>query len=65
MRHKKTINLLKDYFSTTNNDWMITQLEILETEIEMDILTENIKLLNTRNDELLWMIQQETRSTQG
>ena len=58
MRHKKTINLLKDYFSTTNNDWMITQLEILETEIEMDILTENIKLLNTRNDELLWMIQQ-------
>ena len=58
MRHKKTINLLKDYFSTTNNDWMITQLEILETEIEMDILTENIKLLNTRNDELRWMIQQ-------
>lgn len=48
MRHKKTINLLKDYFSTTNNDWMITQLEILETEIEMDILTENINLLNTR-----------------
>ena len=65
MKHKKTINLLKDYFSTTDNDWMIIQLEILETEIEMDILTENIKLLNTRNDELLWMIQQETRSTQG
>lgn len=48
MRHKKTIKLLKDYFSTTDNDWMITQLEILETEIEMDILTENINLLNTR-----------------
>ena len=48
MRHKKTIKLLKDYFSTTDNDWMITQLEILETEIEMDIITEKINLLNTR-----------------
>ena len=51
MRHKKTIKLLKDYFSATDNDWMINQLEILQTEIDIDIITEKINLLNKKNHE--------------
>lgn len=46
MRHEKTINLLKDYFSTTENTWMINQLEILESEIEISIIDAQIKVIN-------------------
>jgi hypothetical protein len=46
MRHKKTINLLKDYFSTTDNVYVQHQLEILESEVEMSIMDAQIKVMN-------------------
>lgn len=38
MKHKETLQLLKDYASTTNKDGLTHLLKILELEIELSIL---------------------------
>ena len=40
----KTLQLLKDYASTTNNVWMLKQLDILELEIEQEKISAKLEL---------------------
>ena len=38
MKHKETLQLLKDFASTTNKDGILHLLKLLELEIEVSIL---------------------------
>lgn len=43
----KTLNELKDYFSTTNNTYIQNKLQLLEIEIEETILKTKIDTIDT------------------